>query len=58
MDQEHRFSKLGMEVLDEFQEFREMIRGLVAMLVSDGWTDEQARAIVFRVFFRDYEDFE
>lgn len=36
----------GLVMLDEFAPMREALRGLVAALVEDGFSDEQARALV------------
>lgn len=38
----------GFGFLDSFANVRDMLRGAVAMLVEDGFTGEQARAIVAR----------
>lgn len=34
-----------LAILDGFEPMRETLRGIVAMFVSDGFTDEQARAL-------------
>lgn len=33
-------------IIDGFERLAEVLRGAVAVLVADGWTDDQARAIV------------
>jgi hypothetical protein len=38
-----------MTMFDLIQPYREMLRGLVAQFVSDGFTDEQARVLVVKL---------
>jgi hypothetical protein len=39
-------------LLQASEELREIMGGLVAGLVSDGWSDEQAREIVMNIVVR------
>lgn len=34
-----------LAIIDGYEPMREMLRGIVAMFVADGFTDEQARAL-------------
>jgi hypothetical protein len=38
-----------LAILDEFEPMREMMRGLVAVFVADGFTEEQARPLAVTV---------
>lgn len=42
------FDPLAM--IDGMQKLAEALRGAIAVLVSDGWTEDQARAIILRTF--------
>jgi hypothetical protein len=37
-----------LALIDAVTEYAENLRGAVAVLVADGWTDEQARLLVLR----------
>jgi len=46
-----------LTVLDQMQPFVETVRGMVALFVNDGFTDDQARDLVaasFRSAYRDW----
>lgn len=38
-----------LAILDALNELRETLRGMVAGLITDGFTDEQARVLVVRI---------
>ena len=44
-----------LQVLDEFEPIRETCRGLVAAFVADGFTVEQARALVIHIVTTKHE---
>jgi hypothetical protein len=39
-----------LSMIDEFEPMRETLRGIVAMFVADGFTDDQARELAVAVF--------
>lgn len=34
-----------LTIIDDYEPMREVLRGIVAIFISDGFTDEQARAL-------------
>jgi hypothetical protein len=41
-----------LAIIDATQQFAEQLRGAVAVLVADGWSDEHARLLVLQAVLR------
>lgn len=41
-----------LDSIDAVERFAEHLRGMVAVLVADGWTDEHARLLVLQIVLR------
>ena len=45
-----RLTRAGLDTMDDMEPFLDVVRGMVAKLKNEGFTDEEARSIVASMF--------